>query len=249
MNLILLFPAEVAGAHACLTDHRAEHIRSVLRSKEGDQLRVGLVNGPLGTATVETISPSGVTLRLDLHGPVPEPCPTALILALPRPIMLRRVLAQATALGVERIFLINANRVEKSFFQASLLRDEAYQAALIQGLEQAMDTRLPAVSIHQRFRPFMEDVLPAYLADYPVRLLAHPTASAPLPEVAPLPLAERAILAIGPEGGWVDFELDRFTACGFRPFTLGPRILRVDSAVPALLAQLELLRHLPPTAG
>lgn len=247
MNLILLFPEELSGPHACLTDHRAEHIRTVLRSKAGDQLRVGVLNGPLGTATVETLDRSGVTLRLDLHGPVPEPCPTALILALPRPIMLRRVLAQATALGVDRIFLINANRVEKSFFQASLLQDHAYRSALIQGLEQAVDTRLPEVSIHQRFRPFVEDILPAYLADYPVRLIAHPTAAAPLPEVAPVPLAERAILAIGPEGGWVDFELDRFAACGFQGFTLGPRILRVDSAVPALLAQIELLRRLTPT--
>ena len=249
MNLILLFPEEVSGDRACLSDRRAEHIRTVLRSKAGDRLRIGLLNGPLGTATVEMMNRSGVTLRLDLHGPVPPLPPTALILALPRPIMLRRVLAQASALGVERIFLINANRVEKSFFQASLLQDNAYQTALIQGLEQAMDTRLPELSIHQRFRPFIEDVLPGYLADYPVRLIAHPTAPADLGGAAPMPFTRRTILAIGPEGGWVDFELDRFSACGFRGFTLGPRILRVDSAVPALLAQLELLRRLPATAG
>lgn len=249
MNLILLFPEEASGDHVTLTDHRAEHIRTVLRSVEGDQLRVGLLNGPLGTATVESVAPGSVSLRLALRGPVPPLPPTALILALPRPIMLRRVLAQATALGVARIFLINANRVEKSFFQASLLRDKAYESALIQGLEQAVDTRLPEVTIHQRFRPFVEDILPAYLPDYPVRLIAHPTAAAPLPEVAPMPLADQALLAIGPEGGWVDFELDRFAACGFQGFTLGSRILRVDSAVPALLAQLELLRRMAPRAG
>ncbi|MEW6594922.1 MAG: 16S rRNA (uracil(1498)-N(3))-methyltransferase [Thermodesulfobacteriota bacterium] len=249
MNLILLFPEEVSGDHVTLTDQRAEHIRTVLRSTEGDQLRVGVLNGPIGTATVESVARSNVSLRLDLHGPVPPIPPTALILALPRPIMLKRVLAQATALGVARIFLINANRVEKSFFQASLLQDKAYESALIQGLEQAVDTRLPEVTIHQRFRPFVEDILPAYLADYPVRLIAHPNAAAPLPEVAPVPLAEQTILAIGPEGGWVDFELDRFTACGFQGFTLGPRILRVDSAVPALLAQLELLRRMAPRAS
>lgn len=246
MNLILLFPEEVQGDHVTLTDHRAEHIRTVLRSTAGDQLRVGLLNGPLGTASVESVAHGSVSLRLDLHGPVPPLPPTALILALPRPIMLKRVLAQATALGVARIFLINANRVEKSFFQASLLRDEAYQAALFQGLEQAVDTRLPDVSIHTRFRPFVEDTLPRYLADFSVRLIAHPTAAAPLPEVAPVPLRERAILAIGPEGGWVDFEIDRFTTCGFQGFSLGSRILRVDSAVPALLAQLELLRRMTP---
>jgi len=249
MNLILLFPEEVQGDRVTLTDHRAEHIRTVLRSTEGDQLRVGLLNGPIGTATVESVARREVALRLELHGPVPLIPPTALILALPRPIMLKRVLAQATALGVARIFLINANRVEKSFFQASLLQDQGYNTALIQGLEQAVDTRLPEVTIHQRFRPFVEDILPAFLADFPVRLIAHPTATARLPEMAPVPLSEQAILAIGPEGGWVDFEIDRFAVCGFKGFSLGPRILRVDSAVPALLAQLELLRRLTPRAS
>lgn len=245
MNVILFFADELDGDRVSFIDQRAEHITRVLRSKPGDTLRIGLVNGPLGIGTVETSDQKAVTLRVALHGPMPVIPPTALILAVPRPIMLKRVLAQATAMGVARIFLIKANRVEKSFFNASLLHDEAYRSALVQGLEQAIDTRLPEVSIHGRFRPFIEDVLPPLLGDYPVRLVAHPGAAQTLPAAVPPPLTRPALLAIGPEGGWVDFEITKFIEQGFLPFSLGPRILRVDSAVPALLAQLDLLRTLP----
>jgi len=149
-------------------------------------------------------------------------------------------------MGVRRIFLTNARRVEKSYFKASALSDEAIREALRSGLEQAVDTVVPEVSIHHRFRPFAEDVLPAYAANTSHRLLAHPGASSPLWEVYP-PQAQKepVILAIGPEGGWVDFEVELLVGNGFLPFTIGSRILRVDTVVPALLAQVQLLRRLP----
>ena len=166
------------------------------------------------------------------------------ILALPRPIMLKRVLAQAAALGVGRIFLINANRVEKSFFSATMVKQSDFKEHLIHGLEQGMDTRLPEISIHERFRPFSEDLLPVIINDYPVRLIAHPEGNRYLFDAAPRPADQRALLAIGPEGGWVDFEVEKFKAQGLILFSMGPRILRVDSAVPALLSQIDLLRRM-----
>lgn len=242
MNLILLHPQELTDNHVTLTGRRAEHIRKILRSTVGDSVRVGVLGGMLGTGCIREIDGHGIVLQVNLSLQ-PQACPpTDLILAVPRPIMLKRVLAQAASMGVDRIFLINANRVEKSFFNSTLIRNNDFSEPLLLGLEQAIDTKLPEVSVHSRFRPFVEDLLPGLSDGCPVRLLAHPEGDRNISQAAGKVSGQRAILAIGPEGGWVDFEVQRFKEQGFVSFSLGTRILRVDTAVPALLAQLNLLR-------
>ncbi|MEJ2032301.1 MAG: 16S rRNA (uracil(1498)-N(3))-methyltransferase [Deltaproteobacteria bacterium] len=246
MNLILVDPEELRpdGNVIFHRDRRCRHLNQVLGSRPGDRVRIGLVNGPLGTGRLLAISSEEAVLAT-VWQPSPPSLPTIdLILALPRPIMLRRILAQSAAQGVGRIFLINANRVEKSFFQASLLQKGTLTEHLRHGLEQAVDTRLPEISVHPRFRPFAEDLLPTLTGDYAHLLLAHPGVDERLPTVAPPPLTGRVLLALGPEGGWVDFEIGKFRDQGLRPFTMGHRILRLETATVALLAQLDLLRQL-----
>jgi RsmE family RNA methyltransferase len=244
MNLILIDPREIHGNSATLTGRRAAHVRKTLRSRAGETIRVGIIDGPIGSGLIRRIEPGLVDLDIKTDTTPPPKTPTGLIIALPRPIMLKRVLAQTASLGIEKIFLINANRVEKSFFKSSLLSEDNLREYLLLGLEQAVDTILPEISIHHRFRPFVEDRLPEISRDYPVRLVAHPGGGAELsPALLPDP-ASPALIAIGPEGGWIDFEIDRFTEQGFGCFSLGPRILRVDTAVPAILSQVQLLRNL-----
>jgi len=242
MNLILFNPAELDRDTISFSDHRADHIRKVLKSVPGDTLRIGILNGPMGHGTIVEIQKNHVTLKLNKLDTIPAKPPVDLILALPRPIMLKRVLAQAASLGVGRIFLVNARRVEKSFFNATLMKENNFLSSLQQGLEQAIDTRMPEISIHTRFKPFVEDLLPTIIRDCPVGLVAHPASQRYIFEQTPSPLTDRVLLAIGPEGGWVDFEIDKFTEQGLLAFSLGPRILRVDTAVPALMAQLDLIR-------
>lgn len=243
MNLILFHPHELNGDLVNLSGRRAEHIRKVLRAAAGDRVRVGMLGGMLGVGCIRELTRDGVILQVHLTSEPPPFPPTDLILAVPRPIMLKRVLAQAVSLGVNRIFLLNANRVEKSFFNSTLIRANDFSEPLLLGLEQAMDTILPEISVHPRFRPFVEDLLPGLLPECPFRLLAHPGSGLTIIKAAADLSDQRAILAIGPEGGWVDFEVERFKEQGFTPFSLGPRILRVDTAVPALMAQLSLLRQ------
>lgn len=244
MNLILLHPQELTDHHVTLTGRRADHIRKILRATIGDSVRVGMLGGLLGTGCIQEMDNNSIVLEVHLTTEPPTFPPTDLILAVPRPIMLKRVLAQAVSMGVNRIFLINANRVEKSFFSSTLIQSNAFTEPLCLGLEQAIDTKMPEISVHTRFRPFVEDFLPELLSDCPIRLLAHPEGEQTMAQAAGGLLAQRVVLAIGPEGGWVDFEVQRFKEQGFIPFSLGPRILRVDTAVPALLAQLSLLRQL-----
>jgi RsmE family RNA methyltransferase len=244
MNLVLLDKQQINEKSATLTGRQAVHITKTLRSKQGDRIRVGIINGPVGTGLIRDLAPNQVKIEITATDQPPPKIPIGLILALPRPIMLRRVLAQAASMGVARIFLVNANRVEKSFFSASQMQEEKIREAMLLGLEQAVDTVLPEISIHKRFRPFVEDLLPEMATNSPVKLVADPHGDIELEQtIFPSPVSQ-ALVAIGPEGGWVDFEIELLRKQGFMTFSLGQRILRVDTAVPAVLAQLQLLRNL-----
>ena len=242
MNLLLLEPEELEAGMVTLSGRRAGHLQKVLKVTPGDTVRVGVVAGQMGTGEVLSVEPGAVRMRIALSQEPVTDLHVELILALPRPIMLQRILKQATVLGVRRFHLIRSRRVEKSFFHSPVLESEKIRALLLEGMEQAMDTHLPEVSIHHRFKPFMEDVLPGLVGQ---GLIADPGGSGTLGRI---PVSgepgQRLLLAVGPEGGWSEYELECFAEQGFYGFTMGNRILHVDTAVVALLAQLQLLYDL-----
>lgn len=234
MNLILLFPEDFeADDRVVLTGRRARYVREVHRARPGDRLCVGRVDDRIGTGVVRSLCVDHVELDVELEHPPPPPLPATLVLALPRPLVLKRVLIAVTSLGIKRVVLINPRRVDKSFWSSTALRPEAIREQLVLGLEQARDTRLPEVWQRPRFRPFVEDELPALAADG-LGLIAHPGAGLPCPRQVSDPVT----LAVGPEGGFSDYEVEAFEAVGFERIGLGERILRVETAVPALLARL-----------
>jgi RsmE family RNA methyltransferase len=243
MNLVLFAEHELKAENLLtLSDFRAEHIRRVLGLAVGDSLRLGMINGRLGRGTVVSIDAEAVTIAAQLDREPPPVPPVELILALPRPIMLQRILKQAATLGVRRIHLLRSAKVEKSFFHSPALLPEKIRERLLEGLTQAaVDTRLPEIFIHSQFKAFVQDVVPELTG---CGLLAHPGMTATLPEVFPRSRKERILLAVGPEGGWNDFEVNCFLEQGFAAFSLGSRILHVDTAVTVLLGQLELLRQM-----
>ncbi len=241
MNLILLFPDEwppAAGGHQLrLKGERAHHIATVIKPNIGDQLRVGVLNGPQGTGRVLQLSDQSTLLEIQLHAtPPPPPLPVTLLLALPRPKVLRRLLHSCTTLGVKEIYLINSFRVEKSYWQTPFLKPDQINKQLHLGLAQARDTLVPRVHLRQRFKPFVEDELPALAANKRC-FTAHPVEPA---SSHPNPISEPSILAVGPEGGFIPYELEKLAACGFNTIALGPRILTVETAVTALISKLYL---------
>lgn len=242
MNLLLLEPGELGRGEAHITGRRAGHLLRVLKVEAGDTVRVGVIGGMVGHGRVTAVEGETVRLAVELEREPVCDLHIELILALPRPIMLQRILKQATVLGVRRFHLIRSRRVEKSFFHSPVLAPEKIRALLLEGMEQAMDTWLPEVTLHYQFKPFVEDVLPTLAGQ---GLIAHPGADGVMADL-PLPdrSGQRLLLAVGPEGGWSDYELDRFLDSGFHGFTMGSRILHVDTAVVSLLAQLHLLYDL-----
>jgi len=245
MNLIILTEHDrVGGETFRLAAQRADHLRTVLRATEGDLVQVGLLNGPCGTARVARLAADEALLDCRWTAPPPAPVPTVdLICALPRLQTLKKILFAAAMMGVRRLHLVRARRVERSYFSSPLLNPEQYTPHLIEGLSQGRLTRLPEVAVHDRFRRFFEDILPVLEQNESapsLRLAPHPGAAAMLDAVYRGD-SPRLLAAVGPEGGWVPFEVELLTSLGFRAFSLGRFTLRVEHAVTAVLSQIELL--------
>jgi 16S rRNA (uracil1498-N3)-methyltransferase len=234
VNLILLSPGDFIGeARVRVSGRRHEHIRDVLGATVGDSLRAGVLGGKVGLARVEALAADSVELSVSLTQAPPEPWPVTLLLALPRPKSLRRTLQCAVTMGVARIALFGAFRVERSYWKTPWLSDADLHNQVLLGLEQAGATHVPPITLHPLFKPFIEDEAPK-LVSGTRRLLAHPRDGASCPSAVPGPLS----LAIGPEGGFTEYELGQFERLGFEFFSLGPRVLRTEQAVPAFLGRL-----------
>lgn len=233
MNLLLLHEDEIDGqGEARLAGRRLEHAREVLRVQAGQSLRVGVLGGLMGTAEVVSQSAEALVLKVNVTKPPPPRAGVSLVLAVPRPKALKRVIPAVASLGVDRVVLVNAARVEKSYFDSKVLAQEFLDGLVELGLEQACDTVRPTLEIRERLKPFVEDELASWAPAGSVRLIPHPHASTPL---RPVPASTHVVLAIGPDGGWVPYEVELFSKNGFAPVSLGPRVLRGEVAVPAVL--------------
>ncbi|WP_281646083.1 16S rRNA (uracil(1498)-N(3))-methyltransferase [Parendozoicomonas sp. Alg238-R29] len=234
MNLLLLEPEDIVGpGRAIVRGRRLSHVQDVHKSEPGDTLRVGELNGLMGEARIIRLDKSELELEYAVTQESPPALPVTVLLALPRPKMLKRTFQALATMGVKRIVLMNTFRVEKSFWQSPWLRPEAIREQLVLGLEQGRDTVLPEVILEKRFKPFVEDRLPV-LSQNMRKLVAHPVGG----EECPRAINEPAILAIGPEGGFIPYEVERLVEYGFECVHLGSRILRVETAVPVLLSRL-----------
>ncbi len=235
MNLVLLFKEDFINDAGCirLGGRRFTHIVKVHRAAVGDELRVGLAGGLLGAGRVTFLNDISLEMDISLADNPPAALPIILILVLPRPKVLRRILLSVTALGVKQIILLNSCRVEKSFWQSPVLHPENLHRQLVLGLEQACDTIFPKVLLKPLFKPFVEDELPSLIKNTSP-FVAHPGAQEPCPR----DLRQPVTLAIGPEGGFIPYEINKLISCGFKPVHLGERILNIEAAVPSLISRL-----------
>jgi RsmE family RNA methyltransferase len=203
----------------------------VLRAEVGESFTVGALGGQMGQGTLVAIDEAEAVLEVVLDRDPPPPCPVDLLLAMPRPKILRKVLQAVASMGVKKLVLVGSQRVEKAYWGSPVLQPDAIAEELGLGLEQGRDTRPPVVEQRRFFKPLVEDELDT-LFPSGARVMPHPTAP---PWARAVPSPERTVLAIGPEGGWTPYEVDLLSAHGFVPASIGPNILRVDVAVPFLV--------------
>ncbi len=235
MNMIVVESGELSeGRRVRLEGRKALHIHRVLRADVGDVLRVGLIGGRMGTGTVLSVSDSVVEMDLVLNEDPPAAVGITLAVAMPRPKCFRRLIQTIVTLGVKRVALFGAYRVEKSYWESPWLSEESLGEQVCLGLEQAMDTVPPVISQHRYFKPFVEDVLPG-LSRGSRRFVAHPGGANACPASVPGPVT----LVVGPEGGFTAYELECLAALEFEQVTIGARILRTEQVVPYLLGRLS----------
>jgi RsmE family RNA methyltransferase len=237
MNLILLFDSDFITPHRVrLSDRRFVHIKDILKAECAKTLTVGKINGLMGQGTVKSKTNDAIELEVKLDVKPPQALALTLVLALPRPPMLKRILFSSAQLGVKKIIILNFNRVEKSLWNSSSLKPQAITEQLVLGLEQAKDTVMPEVILKKRFKPFVEDELPD-LVKGKLALVAHP-GNFPSFLQRGVRGVKDIVLVIGPEGGIIDYEIELLKAAGCQTIDLGPRILRTETVLPYVVGKL-----------
>lgn len=238
MNRILFEEDELKDGFAAINDFRSEHILKVLHGEVGQTLKTGVVNGPIGNSTITAIDGTRITLQCNHSEQSMEPW-ADIILAPPRPRVMKRLLPQLATLGVGKIILVGAKKVEKDFWGATLLKNEISREYLKDGLMQGGSSILPSIEIHRNLRKFLDEELDMRFA-VNKRIIAHPYKQQNISETEAFQKAtndpRRLLLAIGPEGGWTDEEVAYFMKHDFSPVSLGRRILKTETAAIALLA-------------
>lgn len=234
MNIVLLNANQDCSRDIwSIEDQRQiKHLNQHLQLKAGDTLKVGVRDGQRYLTEVQSITAQQIMLRPIQTESVPNKLPVHLILALPRPKVLRRMIMDAVTLGVERISLIHSYRVDKSYWQSPFLQQLDDYVTL--GLEQAGDTIVPEIQLYKRFKPFVEDVLPTLISEQRPAYVAHPYAEQSMPHA----IAHGCNLIVGPEGGFIPYEIELLKKNGCQAMSLGNRILRTETAVSNILGRL-----------
>ena len=235
MNIVLLEPNQITTTDNIWqieNQRQLQHLQQHIQLNCGDTLKVGVRNGQRYLTEVISVSEQQIRIRPIQVEAIPAKLPVHLILALPRPKVLRRIIMDAVTLGVERISLIHSYRVDKSYWQSPFLQQLDDYVTL--GLEQAGDTIAPEIQLYKRFKPFVEDVLPTFISDQKPAYVAHPYAEQKMPSA----IQHSCHLIVGPEGGFIPYEVDLLIKNGCQAMSLGNRILRTETAVSHILGRL-----------
>ena len=236
MNLMLLEEGDFQDGTAVIRGRRFVHAMEVLKiAQRSGECKAGIVNGPVGKAFLLNVDEAKQEMRLQFEpgGTPPPALPLELVCAMQRPLTFRKIIHAAVTMGVKKIYFFHCRKVEKSYWSSPQVSADAAMADAMLALEQTVDTVLPEFYFYDKFKPFAEDILPGIVAGKRF-FAAHPAGEKP----CPVDLQEPAVLTVGPEGGFTDYETEVWQAAGAELVTMGPRILRSEVAVPALIGRL-----------
>lgn len=233
MNIVLLDPRQTESEIWTISAKRQlEHLRTHVDIQVGDSLKVGIREGKRYLTEIVEITEQAIKLKSIKEELVPEKLPVTLIVAMPRPKVLRRLIMDSVTLGVEKIILLHSYRVDKSYWQTPFLQQLDQYVTL--GLEQAGDTIAPKIEIYKCFKPFVEDVLPSLITAECPAYVAHPYADMKMPFAIDHPCS----IMIGPEGGFIPYEVDLLIKNGCQAVSLGNRIIRTETVIAYVLGRL-----------
>jgi 16S rRNA (uracil1498-N3)-methyltransferase len=215
---------------AALTGDQAMHLARVLRAEPG-QIYDIVANGFLHRAEIARVSPDEVLFTLHEELEANAALPLHLLLAIFKFDHFEWAVEKATELGVGSITPVLARRTEKHLAQAAAKRVERWRRIALEAAKQSRRTDIPAIA----------DPIPLKLAleQEPAAtriLLSETEQEVSLSAALQSSSAGELALAIGPEGGWTPEEMALFTTRAWQHVTLGPRILRAETAAIAAIA-------------
>ncbi len=240
MNILLFLPQNIVDTHEIkITGRQCTHLLRVLNVSLGSQVRIGLLNGNIGTGTVTKIEPNTVHLSTELTTLPPANLPLSLVIALPRPQMIKRILQTVATMGVDQVHFVQTKKVEKNYWQSPTVEDDAIFEQLHLGLEQGVSTRCPQVFKHTCWRTFVNESLPVLTEHHDHSFVAHLTQTARCPSFSDAP-ATKSLMFIGPEGGFTPEEISTLNQKNIKTVQLGNRVMKVETAVTAVITKLYL---------
>jgi RsmE family RNA methyltransferase len=267
MNIIL-FKESPADNDIEIKGRYFKHLKYVLKASKGSTFRAGIINGNEGFIKIIKEKKDAYTVRFE-NNKIQSQRPSLeinrtidIILALPRPKELKRIFRVIATLAVRKIYLIRAYRVEKAYFGSSVLKKAS--EFFLSGMEQGGHTLMPEIEIFSLFRPFVEDIFPRKCGQYGHIFFPQPSGRTPLPdgiksysEIAGIGSEkltwdsnQKELLIFGPEGGWIQFEIEfwikQIKRCNalknFFITGLGAPILTSQTALIFLFSQVLLLK-------
>jgi 16S rRNA (uracil1498-N3)-methyltransferase len=245
MNSLIILARECVGnKEAILTGDRARYAFETHELRQGNSCRVAVLGGLRGEGFVAEATVERVVMVLTLSLPSLERVPVDLIVGVPRPQTVKKVIQAAVMLGVRSLHFVRSELGERSYLQSRSLSDEGILEESAKALEQIWDSGVPTIEVHRTFSYFMSNKLPLLTKERDVAcLLADPSGREITIRDTPLMRTEQ-VVAVGPERGWSKSEIELFKNRGFSVVGLGARVMRVEVAMVFLMGQLQLATRL-----
>ncbi|ULQ58837.1 16S rRNA (uracil(1498)-N(3))-methyltransferase [Brucepastera parasyntrophica] len=218
-------------------DERYQHIKKILKKNAGDSFFAGKVNGDSGTARITEFDEKGLTFEFISEQPCRPLYPVILVIGIPRPIQLKRLLRDVSSLGVSAVYLTGTELGEKSYRESHLFNTDAVRTTLIEGAMQSGFTALPECEVFPSVAGVTGGIAERFAEAVPVLLdTVSPVCTLNDFKLPSLSEAKPLILAVGSERGWTGAERNLFYSAGYTVCSMGPRILRTETAAVAGLA-------------
>lgn len=229
------FVNQVRSGFAEIAGESAQHLTRVLRVEKGQTFEI-TDNSRVWLATIETARRDLVRFEVaEELDPGPAAPPVTLYLALIKFDRFEWAVEKATELGVTRIVPVAAVRSERGLFEGGQKRAERWRRIAHEASEQSRRLRVPEVDAPVKLPQALRDSSAA-------RFWCDERQGAPPLLSAARQNADSTAFLIGPEGGWTEPERGQFEAAGWQGVSLGPLVLRAETAVCAALAVIAQLQ-------
>ena len=242
MNIFLVRNQELISLNTAVVSlERLEEALNIKQLKVGHEIEMGLEESGLGRAKITAINGLTAKLNFTIHSRAAPQRDIHVMMAIPRPQMLKRVFETTATLGIRKLVLLLSDNSQKSYAQSKRVSHEFAVKCYERGMQQGTLTSWPEFEIYPNLDGFLCEK--DRFSMYSQKLVAEPRANCKLLDFREMVGNGIVLLGIGPEAGWSEREMNLLGKQGFNSFSLGSHIMRVETVFPWIVGQLDLLRN------